>query len=75
MVGPKNGTKDLLLSIAKNCETLIRQAHKKPEETWEFKLTRPRETFLFNPSISIKRIWDVRVNEFQSIQFYFRYNT
>ena len=50
----KNQTESLLLSITKNCETLIEQAHKKAEETLEFKMIKPRETFHFNPPISIE---------------------
>ena len=41
MIRPKNDTGDLLLSITKNCETLIEQTHGKAEETFEFKLTKP----------------------------------
>ena len=54
MIRPKNETEDLLLSIAKNSETLIEQTHRKAEETLEFKLIKPRETFHFKPSILIK---------------------
>ena len=36
MIQPKNETGDLLLSKTKNCETLIKQTHRKPEETIEF---------------------------------------
>ena len=54
MIRPKNETEDLLLLITKNCETLIKQAHRKPEETLELKMTKPRETFHFNPPIQIK---------------------
>ena len=57
MIRPKNETEDLLLSITKNCETLIEQTHRKPEETLEFKMTRPRETFHFKPPIQIQRDW------------------
>ena len=39
MVQPKNETEDLLLSITKNCEKLVKQTHRKAEETLEFKLT------------------------------------
>ena len=31
MVRPKNESEDLLLSITKNCETLIQQTHRKAE--------------------------------------------
>ena len=54
MIKPKNKTEDLLLSIAKNCETLIEQTHRKPEETLEFKMIKPRKTFHFNPPIQVK---------------------
>ena len=57
MIQPKNETEDLLLSITKNCETLIEQTHRKPEETLEFKMLKPRETFHFNPPIQTKGNW------------------
>ena len=57
MLRPKNETEDLLLSITKNCETIIKQTHTKPQETLEFKMTKPRETFHFNPSIQTKEDW------------------
>ena len=57
MIKPKNETEDLLLSIAKNCETLIKQTHRKAEETLEFKMVKPRETFHFKPPIQVKDDW------------------
>ena len=57
MITPKNKTEDLLLSIPKNCETLIEQTHRKLEETLEFKMTRPRELFHFTPPMEIKEDW------------------
>ena len=48
---------DLILSIAKNCETLIHQTHTNPEETFKFKLIKPRKTFHFNPPILIEGSW------------------
>ena len=57
MIRPKNETEDLLLSITKNCEMLIEQTHRKPEETLEFKMTQPTETFRFKPSIQVKENW------------------
>ena len=56
-IRPKNETEDLLLSIIKNCETLIEQTHRKAEETLEFKMIRPKETFHFKPSIQINGDW------------------
>ena len=57
MIRPKNQTEDLLLSITKNCETLIDQTHRKPEETLEFKMIKPRETFHFKPPIQVREDW------------------
>ena len=57
MVKPKNETEDLLLSITKNCETIIKQTHRKPEETLEFKMVKPKETFHFKPPIQVKGDW------------------
>ena len=51
MTQPKNKTKGLLFSITKKCET-IKQSHTKPEEMLEFKLTKSRQTFYFNPPLS-----------------------
>ena len=56
-IQPKNETEDLLLSLAKNCEILIEQNHKKAEEALEFKLTESRETFSFNQPVEIKENW------------------
>ena len=57
MIRPKNQTEDLLLSITKNCETLIEQNHRKPEETLEYKMIKTRETFHFYPPIQVKEDW------------------
>ena len=57
MIQPKNETEDLLLSITKNCETLVQQTHRKPEETLEFKMIKPRETFHFSPPIQTEGDW------------------
>ena len=57
MIRPKDETEDLLLSITKNCETLIEQTHTKPRETLEFKMAKPTETFHFKLSIQIQGDW------------------
>ena len=57
MIRPKNETEDLLLSITINCKTLIKQTHRKPEETLEFKMTKQKETFHFKPPMEIKEDW------------------
>ena len=57
MIQPKNETENLLLSITKNCEKLVEQTHRKPEETLEFKMTKPREIFHFKPPLHTKGDW------------------
>ena len=46
MIKPKYETEDLLLSITKNYETLIRQTHRKTQEVLEFKMIRSRRYFI-----------------------------
>ena len=57
MVRPINETEDLLLFITEVSETLIEKTHRKPEETLEFKMIKPRETIHFNPPSQIKGDW------------------
>ena len=57
MIRPKNETEDLLLSITKNCETLIEQTHTRSQETLEFKLIKTRKTFHLKPPIQNKGDW------------------
>ena len=57
MITPENKTEYLLLSVTKNCETLIEQTQRKAEETLEFKVIKPRETFQFSPPIQVKGDW------------------
>ena len=65
MIRPKNQTEDILLSITKNCETLIEQTHTKPQETLEFKMIKPRESFLFKPPIQIKGDWMIGITDLE----------
>ena len=51
VVQPKNETENLLLSSTNNCEMLIKQTPRKTEETLEFIMIKPRETFHFKPPI------------------------
>ena len=64
-IRPKNETKDSLLSITRNCETLVKRTHKKSEETLEFKLIKPRETFHFNARIQVKEVWRLGLVDLQ----------
>ena len=63
MIRPKNDTKDLLLSITKNCETLIEQTQRKAEETLEFKMIKSRETFHFSQPIQIQGDWMIGLTD------------
>ena len=57
MIGHKNDTEDLKLSMTKNCETFIHQTHRKPQAVLEFKLDKSREAFYFNPPTQIEGSW------------------
>ena len=70
MIRPKDETEDLLLSITKTCETLIKQTHRKEGETLEFKMTKSRETFHFNPAIQIKGDWIIGITDLQVYNFF-----
>ena len=65
MIRPKDETEDLSLSITKNCETLIEQTHRKAEETLEFKMIKPRETFHFKPPIQVKGDWMIGLTDLE----------
>ena len=71
MIRTKNETEDLLLSITKNCETLIEQTHRKPEETLEFKMNKSRETFHFKPPIQIKEDWMLGLTDLEVYNSFF----
>ena len=65
MINPKTEIEDLLLSITKNCETLIEQTHRKAEETLEFKMIKPRETFHFKAPIQVKGDWMIGLTDLE----------
>ena len=57
MIRPKTETEGFLLSISKIWETLIKQTHRKPEETLDFKIIKSTEIFSFKPPIPIEGPW------------------
>ena len=61
MIRPKYETENLLFSNTKKCETLMKETHRKADETLEFELTKSRETFRTNPLISIEASWMIRL--------------
>ena len=65
MIRPKNETEDLLLSLTKNCETLIEQTHRKAEETLEFKMVKSRETFHFSQLFQIQGDWMIGLTDLE----------
>ena len=74
MIKPKNETEDLLLSITKNCETVIEQTHRKPRETLKFKIIKQRATFQINPHIHIKGDWMIRITDLEVYNSIFNIN-
>ena len=75
MIIPKNETEEILLSITKNCETLIQQTHRKPEGTSEFKMIRSREILHFHPPKSIEGSWIAELVSLENKYFYFQHNS
>ena len=65
MIRPENETEDLLLSITKNCETLIDQTHRKAEETLKFKMNKSKETFHFSQPIQIQGDWMIGLTDLE----------
>ena len=65
MIRPKNETEDFLLSITKNCQTLIEQTHRKAEETLEFEMNKSKETFHFKPPIPIEGSWMIGLTDLE----------
>ena len=65
MFRPKTMTEDFLLSVTKNCETVIEDTHRKAEETLEYKKIKPKETIHFNPPIRIKGDWMIGSTDLQ----------
>ena len=65
MIRPKTQTEDLLLSITKICETLVEQTHTKPQETLEFKMIKPRETFLFKTPVQVEGSWMIGLTDLE----------
>ena len=65
MISPKNETEDSILSITKNCETLIEQTHRKPEETLEFKMKKPKEIIHFTSPVQIKGNWMIGLTDLE----------
>ena len=54
MIRPKNETEDLLLSITKNCETLIEQTHRKLKKRWNSKSLNQEKNFISNQQFKSK---------------------
>ena len=75
MIRPKNEREDFLLSITKNCETLIEETHRKPEETLEFTMIKPREIFHFTPPVQIKGDWMIGLVDLEVYHSIFNINT
>ena len=72
---PKIETEDLLYSITKNCETLIKQTHGNTEETLEFEKIKTRETFHFNPPVDFKEDWMIGLTDLEVYNSIFNINT
>ena len=75
MIRSKNDTKDLLLSITKNCQTPIKKTHREAQETLEFSFKKPTKTSHFNPPIRIKGDRMLGLTGLEVYNSYFNINT
>ena len=50
---------------------MIDQTHRKAEETLEFKMTRPKETFPFKPPISTEGSWLIGLTDLEVYKSFF----
>ena len=72
MFMPKSETEDIILSMTKNCATLIEQTQTKPQEPVEFHLTQSKKKMLIDTTLeSICRAVVDWINKFRVLQFCF----
>ena len=72
MIRPKNKTENLLISIIKIGEKIIEHTHRKPKEALEFKLTKSRETFHFNPPVEVEEKWMIGLIDLEAYNTIFK---
>ena len=75
MIRPKCHTEDLLLSVTRNCQTLIEQTHTRPGETLEYRMIEPRETFHFSPPIQFNGDWMIGLTDLEVYNSIFNITT
>ena len=65
---------ELLLLIKKHTDTLVEQTKTKPQETLEFKMNKPMQTFSFNPPINLvgEGKWLLAVSSFECTNSVFK---
>ena len=56
-VTPNNQNETLLLEMVKKLDQIEQNTHTKPQETLEFKMTKPKETFHFDKDLIIPEKW------------------
>ena len=62
---PKNETDELLLSITKNTDSLIKRRQTKPQKILDFKMKKPTETISFDNSLNLEDEWMLGVKCFE----------
>ena len=56
-VTPNNQNETLLLEMVKKLNEIEQNTHTKPQETLEFKMTKPKQTFHFDKDLIIPEKW------------------
>ena len=54
---PKNQNETLLLEMVKKLDEIEKNTHTKPQETLEFKMVKPKQTFHFSEDLIIPEKW------------------
>ena len=75
MTRPKNDTKDLLLSITRNCETFIKQTHTRPQGTLEITLVNHNKLSYSNLLLILVSRWMIRLTSLEVYNSIFNINT
>ena len=64
---PKNQNETLLLEMVKKLDEIEKNTHTKPQETLEFKMTKPKQTFHFSEDLIIPEKWLMGLSKFTSL--------
>ena len=56
-ITPRNQNESLLLEMVKKLDEIEKNTHTQAQETLEFKMTKPKQTFYFDQDLFIPEKW------------------